>query len=593
MLESMGWENKKAFDSQFLWEYAFGTYKDGFQKYSMPLKDANDIVWRRILNNLPYILKHKGTGRAMKAIMACYGVPQSMLTIMEFGGPQDPTKGGSTKFTFDDRTAAIQMKSSSSISIPWHELGDTGLYPQSIEFRIKPDIVKDTRIISSSQFNLDIIQTTGSYARLDFKIGDSSVQAGPYFEATSSGNEYITSSIVYVLGPDTFTSSLDFPLSTENYSNVLLNKYTYGSSTLFEVILATSDGNRITTYASMSLLTAGAYWESGSSLSVGNTFSGSLGAMAAIDSINAGQAATYIGAGAIITNLLATNAIMSINYSASLEAAPYSNFGTFIDLSNGAIRAPGFAIQSSGNASFRGKLESVEAIFGAWELDANSLESSNGRIKLNAAAESITVLDTSGNPRFIANTDSTLPAPSSNQPSPTSGTGPNSAIYQTTTTNGDNDLIDNQFVNLLSFTAAAGGGTHLATYTYDPAVNDSYSFARGDAYAIQTFNLVVTDSSNGILTYGTTKYATAFGSIVDECGGGGGGYGPVSVTGDTKITMYDGSTKLANQINECLRINLLAVIEEAKKTNSKIPFIINIPNAFLARLNDEVNISII
>jgi hypothetical protein len=276
MLESMGWENKKAFDSQFLWEYAFGTYKDGFQKYSMPLKDANDIVWRRILNNLPYILKHKGTGRAMKAIMACYGVPQSMLTIMEFGGPQDPTKGGSTKFTFDDRTAAIQMKSSSSISIPWHELSDTGLYPQSIEFRIKPDIVKDTRIISSSQFNLDIIQTTGSYARLDFKIGDSSAQAGPYFEATSSGNEYITSSIVYVLGPDTFTSSLDFPLSTENYSNVLLNKYAYGSSTLFEVILATSDGNRITTYASMSLLTAGNYWESGSSLSVGNTFSGSL-----------------------------------------------------------------------------------------------------------------------------------------------------------------------------------------------------------------------------------------------------------------------------------------------------------------------------
>jgi predicted ATPase len=44
---------------------------------------------QRILNNLPYILKHKGTGRAMKAIMACYGVPQSMLTIMEFGGRSD------------------------------------------------------------------------------------------------------------------------------------------------------------------------------------------------------------------------------------------------------------------------------------------------------------------------------------------------------------------------------------------------------------------------------------------------------------------------------------------------------------------------
>jgi hypothetical protein len=46
----------------------------------------------------------------MKAIMACYGVPQSMLTIMEFGGPQDPTKGGSSQFTFDDRTAAILLR---------------------------------------------------------------------------------------------------------------------------------------------------------------------------------------------------------------------------------------------------------------------------------------------------------------------------------------------------------------------------------------------------------------------------------------------------------------------------------------------------
>jgi hypothetical protein len=34
LLESFGWNTKRAFDSQFLWEYAFGTNKDGFQKYS-------------------------------------------------------------------------------------------------------------------------------------------------------------------------------------------------------------------------------------------------------------------------------------------------------------------------------------------------------------------------------------------------------------------------------------------------------------------------------------------------------------------------------------------------------------------------------
>jgi hypothetical protein len=113
MLQSFGWNPKNAFNSPFLWEYAFGKTKDGFQKYGMPLSEANDEVWRRILNNLPYLLKHKGTARAMKAIMACYGVPQSMLTIMEFGGPQDPTQGGTSKFTFDDRTAAFYLSGSS------------------------------------------------------------------------------------------------------------------------------------------------------------------------------------------------------------------------------------------------------------------------------------------------------------------------------------------------------------------------------------------------------------------------------------------------------------------------------------------------
>ena len=149
MLQSFGWNPKNAFNSPFLWEYAFGKTKDGFQKYGMPLSEANDEVWRRILNNLPYLLKHKGTARAMKAIMACYGVPQSMLTIMEFGGPQDPTQNGTSKFTFDDRTAAFYLKGdlngngSSNIKVPWHEINNVD-YPNCIEFRILPNELPST-----------------------------------------------------------------------------------------------------------------------------------------------------------------------------------------------------------------------------------------------------------------------------------------------------------------------------------------------------------------------------------------------------------------------------------------------------------------
>ncbi|GDX36839.1 hypothetical protein LBMAG18_13500 [Alphaproteobacteria bacterium] len=42
--------------------------------------------------------------------------------------------------------------------------------------------------------------------------------------------------------------------------------------------------------------------------------------------------------------------------------------------------------------------------------------------------------------------------------------------------------------------------------------------------------------------------------------------------------------KIKKDINEVLRINILAVVEEAKKQKKPIPFILNIPNAFLAGL---------
>ena len=285
LLQSFGWNPKKAFNSPFLWEYAFGQYKDGFQKYSMSLADANDEVWRRILNNLPYLLKHKGTARAMKAIMACYGVPQSMLTIMEFGGPQDPTAGGVSKFTFDDRTAAIYLKGdlnsngSSTVKVPWHVVGSTNDYPNAIEFRILPSEIPSPKysLVSGSEWSLDLVQTTGSFGRIELNFGGDQ-STSTYFEVTSSGNEYITSSIQYVLGPDWKTNSLDFPISTEHYSNVAINRHNNpDSSSWFEVWLATSNGSRIITSVSMSIATVDTQWETGSHLQIGgNGYDGNV-----------------------------------------------------------------------------------------------------------------------------------------------------------------------------------------------------------------------------------------------------------------------------------------------------------------------------
>jgi hypothetical protein len=289
LLESFGWDAKRAFNSELLWEYAFGTDKDGFQKYGMPLADANDEVWRRILNNLPYLLKHKGTGRAMKAVMACYGVPQSMLTIMEFGGPQDPSGAGTSKFTFDDRTAAIYLSGSlnsngsSNIKVPWKYNTGSLSYPDCVEFRILPAKLPNTKysLISGSEWSLDLIQTTGSFGKIELNFGGD-IATNTYFsESINDITSYYISYInnePYAYGPDLKTGSIEFPISTQYYSQVAINRHNNpDSSSWFEVWLNTTDGHRIVTSVSMSISTPDSQWETGETLQIGgNGYEGTL-----------------------------------------------------------------------------------------------------------------------------------------------------------------------------------------------------------------------------------------------------------------------------------------------------------------------------
>jgi hypothetical protein len=73
-----------------------------------------------------------------------------------------------------------------------------------------------------------------------------------------------------VFGPDVKTGSLDFPISTEYYSNIAINRYNSpGTGSWYEVWLATTDGQRIITSVSMSLFTLDSQWETGSTLQIG------------------------------------------------------------------------------------------------------------------------------------------------------------------------------------------------------------------------------------------------------------------------------------------------------------------------------------
>jgi len=59
------------------------------------IQDINTEIYKRLYHNLPYLLKTKGTERGLRALIACYGIPETLLRINEYGGSNDFTKVGS------------------------------------------------------------------------------------------------------------------------------------------------------------------------------------------------------------------------------------------------------------------------------------------------------------------------------------------------------------------------------------------------------------------------------------------------------------------------------------------------------------------
>lgn len=82
-----------------------------------------------------------------------------------------------------------------------------------------------------------------------------------------------------------------------------------------------------------------------------------------------------LSANAVTTAKLATDAIRSTNYSYS--SGNYSSAGTFLDLSTGLIRSKNFAINSSGDAYFKGTITATGGKIGSFNINSSLYTNSN------------------------------------------------------------------------------------------------------------------------------------------------------------------------------------------------------------------------
>ncbi|CAB4160397.1 hypothetical protein UFOVP723_167 [uncultured Caudovirales phage] len=107
--KQFGWNLTNGNQQQELWSYVLGTSETGTPQTgsnsvngtSLSARDRTYTVWRRIVNNLPLLLKSKGTKRSVQALLSCYGIPQSMISINEYGGPRLERAPVYEKLNFD------------------------------------------------------------------------------------------------------------------------------------------------------------------------------------------------------------------------------------------------------------------------------------------------------------------------------------------------------------------------------------------------------------------------------------------------------------------------------------------------------------
>jgi hypothetical protein len=151
--KSFGWELINGKSTTELWKYALGVDSNTTSNpNALTTENSVKEIWRRIVNNLPYILKTKGTIRSVKALINCFGIPSTFLSIKEYGGPSTYTED--THFpNFEKETFNYAWRATGSayLSIPYSG-SISEVNPNIIEFRFKTD--NNSTYTSGSSYNI-------------------------------------------------------------------------------------------------------------------------------------------------------------------------------------------------------------------------------------------------------------------------------------------------------------------------------------------------------------------------------------------------------------------------------------------------------
>jgi len=167
--KQFGWNLTDGNQGQELWQYVLGTNESGapltgsnsIGDPSVPGKNMTATIWRRIVNNLPLLLKSKGTKRSIQALLSCYGIPQSFISINEYGGPRLERAPVYEKLNFD---YALDLIGSAAGNV----VVNYNKPIQSVELRFRTaDVIKNPTLPST----MNLYNIGSNSVTIDFSSG--------------------------------------------------------------------------------------------------------------------------------------------------------------------------------------------------------------------------------------------------------------------------------------------------------------------------------------------------------------------------------------------------------------------------------------
>ena len=253
--QSLGWKLNDGKDTISLARYALGKEVTGssYSNYSTTSeRDASREVWSRIINNMPYFLKHKGTVKAIRGLISAYGIPSTILRVKEYGGPDLPDDA-SPQFEISRKfTKALDWRGEQYVKTDWSIDTSSNRVPDTIELRFRTPTGSNQILVEKqdSDGNSDFfirLKDNGSddqYGFVSFMLSGS----GGFKEISSSNfpiydNDFLSVMVRRNLPSDDVAVSQSYQLNVGKYDAGRSKIELYSTSTMDVTQAASSSYN--------------------------------------------------------------------------------------------------------------------------------------------------------------------------------------------------------------------------------------------------------------------------------------------------------------------------------------------------------------